>query len=916
MSDKDADGLCFQNRKLFRKLNIKDPLISNYEVTQHISSQPSLINQLIHMIWDSEEIDFCSCAINMLYSLLCLSNDEEKQLAMKTVNASEHLNILTHCTYNTHAKFCELKEYRDSFPDMQIKLLHTITTIYQVKKCKKLTIAASEATVRFYSLLVTSQTTHKDLMLHLLPVLKIICLNKKNSEILSSQSFFDGLYVCCKLTQKVSTVVLILKLMSRSAVAAQCMSNHRKIINLVTNLVNYNGKRATNKRSLMTILYRVTATSSGLSLFLEADGFNTLFQFFTNCNNNNRLAAIKAYTILYRTVPSHQLPQTTPSISRGYLDEEEEESSEESDLDSDESEEEHQDDDLAEEQSREKNVSEDCESDNMGCFFTELTDVNENFAMQISDSDFSFCQGNITHRVFNPKHMNKQAYPDTLNLKASYEEHYLNSSTNDLSREYLTYKLMNAKGLSDNKYKSKVVYNVDQNIAESEQSLQFDSRFECGNLKCAKQIGSHEYELLLDSDSNSCNGQQWYYFQIGNTTTGVAYTFNIINFLKINSQYNYGMQPLLFSLKDYTTQGIGWRRCGEHIVYHGNNYTDDGCSKQYRTLSFSITFQHSNDTVYLAYHYPYTYTRLLNVISSLTNDSSSSGIFLRITKLCNTASCKNEVPLLTITAPSTPQLSVNRRPFIFITSRVHPGETNSSWIMEGIINFLLDKENEHAKRARELFIFKIIPMLNPDGVILGNTRSGLNGHDLNRCWLRPHRYKCPEIYFTKKLMEYAKRVLRQPVSFYLDIHGHSRKKFFFFYGCNPAMSWNKSDAVYGDVQDILKVFPQMVHGFTPHLRLNDCKYKIQKAKESTGRVVVWREFGIPYSYTLECSYCAGAEKQTINTKILTDIGASIVRAFASMADAAFSTSKCMPILGVDESHLHSFVTTNGETEEN
>ena len=29
-------------------------------------------------------------------------------------------------------------------------------------------------------------------------------------------------------------------------------------------------------------------------------------------------------------------------------------------------------------------------------------------------------------------------------------------------------------------------------------------------------------------------------------------------------------------------------------------------------------------------------------------------------------------------------------------------------------------------------IFKIVPMLNPDGVILGNTRTGVAGKDLNR----------------------------------------------------------------------------------------------------------------------------------------------------------------------------------------
>lgn len=33
---------------------------------------------------------------------------------------------------------------------------------------------------------------------------------------------------------------------------------------------------------------------------------------------------------------------------------------------------------------------------------------------------------------------------------------------------------------------------------------------------------------------------------------------------------------------------------------------------------------------------------------------------------------------------------------------------------------------------RENFVFKVIPMLNPDGVIVGNYRCSLAGTDLNR----------------------------------------------------------------------------------------------------------------------------------------------------------------------------------------
>jgi murein tripeptide amidase MpaA len=51
--------------------------------------------------------------------------------------------------------------------------------------------------------------------------------------------------------------------------------------------------------------------------------------------------------------------------------------------------------------------------------------------------------------------------------------------------------------------------------------------------------------------------------------------------------------------------------------------------------------------------------------------------------------------------------------------------------MEGIIDFLLSNRAE-ALILRDKYVFKIIPMLNPDGVIVGNYRCSLGGHDLNR----------------------------------------------------------------------------------------------------------------------------------------------------------------------------------------
>ena len=58
----------------------------------------------------------------------------------------------------------------------------------------------------------------------------------------------------------------------------------------------------------------------------------------------------------------------------------------------------------------------------------------------------------------------------------------------------------------------------------------------------------------------------------------------------------------------------------------------------------------------------------------------------------------------------------------------------ASHVMEYIIDILIGN-SEIARSLRENFVIKIVPMLNPDGVIIGNYRCNLSAVDLNRQWL-------------------------------------------------------------------------------------------------------------------------------------------------------------------------------------
>lgn len=382
--------------------------------------------------------------------------------------------------------------------------------------------------------------------------------------------------------------------------------------------------------------------------------------------------------------------------------------------------------------------------------------------------------------------------------------------------------------------------------------LIFDSRFESGNLRKAFRRDEREYDLIINPDVNTHSHHQWFYFEVFGMQEHVPYVFNILNMEKSNSLFNEGMCPLMFSVRSYMEKKIGWARTGKNICYFRNHFVQSPSvssmlnEKPYYTLTFTIVFPYTNDVCYFAYHYPYTYTSLQTHLHSWLNTYDVSQIYCKTDELCKTLA-GNSVPLLTITA--LPLKS--DRPYIFLTARVHPGESNSSWVMKGTLDFLLSNKSL-AQHVRDMYVFKIVPMLNPDGVINGCHRCSLTGQDLNRQWIIPNPKLHPTIYNTKALLHHLSTLGKKPLVF-CDYHGHSRRKNVFFYGCNPEHSWWSCDAEKTD-RTGFEVLPLLMSAADPSFSLHHCSFAIERSREATARITVWRQFGVTLSYTMECTY--------------------------------------------------------------
>ena len=165
-------------------------------------------------------------------------------------------------------------------------------------------------------------------------------------------------------------------------------------------------------------------------------------------------------------------------------------------------------------------------------------------------------------------------------------------------------------------------------------------------------------------------------------------------------------------------------------------------------------------------------------------------------------------------------------------------------------------------------------MLNPDGVILGNYRTGISGNDLNRQFISPDERLHPSIYALKELLEDIKKSQKGNIFAFIDFHGHSLKKNAFIYGSEYPLH-NKN--YYR-----IRILPKLISRMTEMFRYNACIFRINRSKIATSRAVFSSQYGITQFYTVEASYSSylqhNRETALFNEKLFSELGGIIGKA--------------------------------------
>ncbi len=149
-------------------------------------------------------------------------------------------------------------------------------------------------------------------------------------------------------------------------------------------------------------------------------------------------------------------------------------------------------------------------------------------------------------------------------------------------------------------------------------------------------------------------------------------------------------------------------------------------------------------------------------------------------------------------------------------------------------------------------MFKIVPVLNPDGVWRGYFRTDNMGNNLNRFYNSPSITEQPSIYAVKSLA--LDLHATGQLCFYIDLHGHISMQGCFIFGNHIDNEENHiKNVMFGRIMGVnCSYFDIQDSSYSEKLMV--LKDKNGKSREGSGRVAIFKETGLVNCYTLECSF--------------------------------------------------------------
>ena len=279
--------------------------------------------------------------------------------------------------------------------------------------------------------------------------------------------------------------------------------------------------------------------------------------------------------------------------------------------------------------------------------------------------------------------------------------------------------------------------------------MHISANFDAGNIEVINAEDQTNIQLAIRPD---VGGEffQWFNFRLSGEV-GEQYVLNITNA---------GKASYLAGWEDY-----------QAVASYDREYWFR-LPTSYKEGKLTITAELACESIQIAYFAPYSYERHQDLLAAVQVHPLAC-----LEHLGETLD-KRDLTLVKVGNGDSKKRS------IWITARQHPGETMAEWLVEGLLNSLLDEDNATAKLLLEKANFYIVPNMNPDGSVRGHLRTNAVGTNLNREWTNPSLEKSPEVFHVINKME------ETGVDLFYDVHGDEALPYAFLAGSQGTPSYN------------------------------------------------------------------------------------------------------------------------------